>query len=138
MLRVLSIRLISLLVLPVLSTAPVQAATTKLDADKIKAGLHTAAPEEDGFVDRALQMVEEGKLSAKTVQSTFIWARQQSRHRFQHFKRGLITRAPNQAVRTDLVTGQAPASAPPSLGERVAARLRRVFSFLPSVHALIK
>lgn len=63
-----------------------------LDADKIKAALETAAPEEDGFVDTVIQLVNEGKLSRSLVESTFLWARKKSTHRFQYFRRGLLSR----------------------------------------------
>lgn len=119
-----------------------QGATTPLDADRIKAGLQTTSLEEDGFVDRALRMVEEGKLSAQLVQSTFVWARPQPQHRFQHFKQGLITRAPS-GVRNELATGQPDEPSPPlSLGQRVGAwlhaKLGFLGGFLPSVRARLK
>lgn len=138
MLRGLSIWMISSLTLVLAATPATGAATRSLDADTIKAGLHTATPEEDGFVDRALGMVEEGKLSVGLVQGTFVWARAQPRRKFQHFRYGLIERAPSEAARTELETGQAPTSPAPSLGQQVAARLRRLLSFLPSVQALFR
>ncbi len=134
-------RLVSFVALLVLSSTITRAATpVELDAERIKAGLRTTEIEEDGFVDRALRLVEEGKLSAATVQSTFVWARKKSVHKFQHFRYGLLERTPNAAVRRELATGQAPAppEPTPSLGQRVVARIRRLFSFLPSVHALLK
>ena len=133
-------RLVSFVALVVLSTAAAHAATTELDADKIKASLQTSYLEEDGFVDRALELVEEGKLSAATVYSTFIWARGRSVHKFQHFKRGLLERAPSAAVREELLDGPPPPAPtpPPTLGQRVVARIRSVFSFLPSVRRLLR
>jgi hypothetical protein len=131
--------MISSLVLVLAATTATRAGTTSLDAETIKAGLHTATPEEGGFVDRALGMVEEGRLSGGLVQGTFVWARAQPRRKFQHFRYGLIERAPSPAVRTELATGQvANANPPPGLGQRVAARLRRLLSFLPSVQALFR
>lgn len=137
MLRGLSTGMVLSLVLAV--TPATRAGTTRLDDETIKAGLHTATPEEDGFVDRALGMVEDGKLSGGLVQGTFVWARAQPRRKFQHFRYGLIERAPTAAVRTELATGQVPTTSPaPSLGQQVAARLRRLLSFLPSVQALFR
>ena len=139
MLRNSSMAMVSIVALLVLSTAATHAATPRFDADEIKAGLRTAAPEDDGFVDRVLDMVEEGKLSSALVQSTFVWARKQSQHQFQHFKRGLLNRVSDPAIRFELTTGRpATPSPPPTLGETVASLLRRMFSFLPSVHALLE
>ena len=136
--RPLLIGMIPSLALVLLATMSTRAATTRLDAETIKAGLKTAAPEEDGFVDRAVGMVEEGRLSGGLVQGTFVWARAQPRRKFQHFRYGLIERAPSEAARTELSTGRPPAPPPPGFRQRVAARLRRLFSFLPSVHALLR
>jgi hypothetical protein len=137
--RPLPIGMIPSLALVLLATTATRADTRRLDADTIKAGLYTAAPEEDSFVDRAVGMVEEGRLSGGLVQGTFVWARAQPRRKFQHFRYGLIERAPTEAARTELATGQPPiTNPPPGLGQRVAARLRRLLSFLPSVQALFK
>jgi hypothetical protein len=138
MLRGLSIGMIPSLVLVIGATTAARAATRSLDVDTIKAGLHTTTLEEDGFVDRAVRMVEEGRLSGGLVQGTFVWARAQPRRKFQHFRYGLIERAPSEAARTELSTGRPPAAPPAGLRQRVAARLRRLFSFLPSVHALLR
>ena len=131
---------VSLLAILFLSTAALQAEAQQFDADRIKASLQTTTLEEDGFVDRALEMVQQGRLSKGLVQSTFLWARDQSSHKFQHFKRGLLTRVANPAIRSELVTGRTPPppSPPPSFGQTVASHLRRFFSFLPSVHTLLK
>jgi hypothetical protein len=122
------------LLLLLLATPATFGDTTPLDAETMKAGLHTATPEEDGFIDRAVEMVEKGRLSPGLVHGTFVWARAQPRRKFQHFRYGLIERAPNEQTRTELATGQPPTpNPPPTFGERVARRLRRLFSFLPSV-----
>ncbi|NLY00258.1 MAG: hypothetical protein GXY83_29525 [Rhodopirellula sp.] len=71
----------------------VRANSTILDAATIKAGLHTAAPEDEGFVERVVDLSNQGKLPAKLVDSTFQWARKKPRNKFQYFKRGLILRA---------------------------------------------
>jgi hypothetical protein len=115
------------------------AAAVEFDTEKIKAALHTATPEEDGFIDRALRMVDEGKLSSELVQGAFVRARKQQRRKFQQFKYGLLAQVSDGSIRLELTTGQLPvADSPPGLRERVASRLRRLFSFLPSVRALIK
>ena len=129
----------SLFVLVFLSAPAARAATTELDADTIKAALRTTTIEEDGFVDRALKMVGEGKLSMALVQSTFDWARKQPQHRFQHFKRGLILRVSDPAVRAELQTGQTPpVPPPPNLAAILVSGVRRLFSSLSSLHTLLK
>ena len=69
-----------------------------LDADVMKVALHTAAPEEDGFIDRVVDMVNRGILPADLVESTFLWAKKKPRNKFQYFKRGLILRASQQGI----------------------------------------
>lgn len=76
-----------------LSAGQTAAAESALDADLIKAGLQTAAPEEDGFVERVVGLANKGTIPAKLVDTTFQWARGKPRHKFQYFKRGLILRA---------------------------------------------
>ena len=139
MLRHALTRLVSFAALVVLSTAATHAATTELDADEIKAGLHTTYLEEEGFVDRALDLVEDGKLSASTVYSTFLWARSHSVHKFQHFKYGLLERAPSEAVRQELLYGPPPPPPPPlTLKRRVLDGIVSVLSILPPVRRLLR
>lgn len=68
-------------------------ALPQLDAAQIKAGLRTAAPEEEGFVERVVGMVNKGTLPLSLVDSTFEWARKKPVNKFQYFKRALIVRA---------------------------------------------
>ncbi len=70
-----------------------ESATTRLDAQTIKAGLRTTTVEENGFVDRVVGLAEKGVLPPQLVESTFQWARKKPYFRFQYFKRGLILRA---------------------------------------------
>jgi hypothetical protein len=64
-----------------------------LDASEMKAALHTSTIEENGFIDRAVDLVDEGTLPEKMVVGTFLWARKKPKHKFQYFKRGLTLRA---------------------------------------------
>jgi hypothetical protein len=64
-----------------------------LDPDQIKAALHTATEEEQGFIDRTVKMVTAGKLPRDLFTSSFIWARKKPRHKFQYFKQALTARA---------------------------------------------
>jgi len=70
---------------------PSSAAT--LDAETMKAALRTTTPEENGFIDLVLNLVDGGTLPVAMVDSTFQWARQKPKHKFQYFKRGLTVRA---------------------------------------------
>lgn len=63
------------------------------DVDTMKVALHTATPEEDGFIHYVMGKVETGALPVDLVESTFLWARQKPKNKFQYFKRGLIFRA---------------------------------------------
>lgn len=64
-----------------------------LDANTMRVALHTAAPEEDGFIDTVLAKVNKGILPTDLVESTFLWARKKPARKFQYFKQGLILRA---------------------------------------------
>ena len=74
------------------------AATNPLDADVMKVALHTAAPEENGFIDHVLTLVNKGRLPLDLVESTFLWAKKKPYNKFQYFKRGLIWRAKQQGI----------------------------------------
>lgn len=68
-------------------------AENHLNSETIKAGLRTTTIEEEGFVDRVLDLVVKGKLQASTVESTFLWARRKPKNRYQYFKKAIIQRA---------------------------------------------
>ena len=56
-----------------------RAEASPLDANTMKAALRTATPEEDGFIERVLMMVDRGTLPLDLVESTFLW-RERSRN----------------------------------------------------------
>jgi hypothetical protein len=87
-----------LVVLAVCWTQTAEAAS-RLDAKTIKAALRTATPEEDGFVQHVVNLVDKGKLPRKLVESTFQWARKKPRRKFQYFKWGLIVRARRRGIK---------------------------------------
>ncbi len=70
----------------------------QLDAQTMRSALGTATPEEEGFIDYVLTLVEQGRLPRALVESTFQWARKKPRHRFQYFRYGLIVRAAQQGI----------------------------------------
>jgi len=74
-------------------------AASQLTAEQMKAALRTAAPEEDGFIDYVVAKVRKNELPRKLVHSTFDWARNKPRHKFQYFKRGLIVRAARRGIK---------------------------------------
>ena len=69
-----------------------------LDAKTMQVVLHTATPEENGFIEYVLSRVDKGTLPLDLVESTFLWARKKPNHKFQYFKRGLILRAEQQGI----------------------------------------
>ncbi len=69
-----------------------------LDAEKMKAALHTATPQEGGFIEYVVARVEAGKLPLDLVQSTFLWAIKKPRKKFYYFKYGLIARAKKRGI----------------------------------------
>jgi hypothetical protein len=69
-----------------------------LDPDQIKAVLHTATDEEQGFIDRTVKMVNAGTLPRDIFTSCFIWARKKPHHKFQYFKQALTARAASVGI----------------------------------------
>lgn len=76
---------------------PVQAADW-LNAELLKAALHTATPEEEGFIEYVVGLVERGKLPAQIVQSAYLWAQKRSKYKFQYFKRAVIYLAAQKGI----------------------------------------
>ncbi len=70
-----------------------RAATTNLDAPTIKAALRTATPEDKGFVEKVVRLMNKGKLPRPLVEITFDWARRKNAHRFEYFKQALTIQA---------------------------------------------
>lgn len=64
-----------------------------LTAAIMRAELRTIPIEEQGFIDRVLDLVDEGVLPSAMVLSTFDWARKKRDHKFQYFRFGMIVRA---------------------------------------------
>ena len=91
----------AVLLVAILSAAcrPATAQQTELDAATIKAGLHTMATEEKGFVDRVVALRDKGTLPQSLVHGTFLWARKKPKHKFQYFKFAMIVRASRIGVR---------------------------------------
>lgn len=73
-------------------------AAAQLDAQTMRSALRTATPEEEGFIDYVLTLVDQGRLPRPLVESTFQWARKKPRHRFQYFRYGLILRAAQKGI----------------------------------------
>jgi len=69
-----------------------------LNAELLKAALHTATPEEDGFIEYVVGLVEQGKLPAQIVQSAYLWAQKRPKYRFQYFKRAVIYLAAQKGI----------------------------------------
>jgi hypothetical protein len=89
-----------LIVLALLATAlvpPVEAGV--LDPNMMKVVLHTATPQEGGFIEYVVARVDRGTLPLDLVQSTFLWARKKPRKKFFYFKQALILRAADRGIR---------------------------------------
>ena len=69
-----------------------------LDPNVMRIVLHTATPQENGFIDYVVARVDNGTLPLDLVQSTFLWARKKPRKKFFYFKQGLILRAAAQGI----------------------------------------
>jgi hypothetical protein len=94
--------LLPLIVMAAALALPVQRARADdftLDADQIRAALHTTTDIDNGFIDKTIGMVKAGTLPRELFTSTFLWARKKPRHRFQYFKQALISRAAEQGIK---------------------------------------
>lgn len=78
--------------------APTWGSTIAEFRDQLRLGLQARLPEEFQFIDRILQLVEQGHVPRDLVQSTFQWARKKRPYPFQFFKRGLIVRAARRGI----------------------------------------
>ena len=75
------------------------ASAAPLDADTMKVALHTATPQEEGFIENVLALVDKGTLPWDLVESTFLWAKKKpANRRFYYFKQGLILRAADRGI----------------------------------------
>ncbi|HOA52641.1 MAG: hypothetical protein WBH86_05965 [Thermogutta sp.] len=70
-----------------------------LNAELIKAALHTATPEEEGFVEYVVGLVQQGQLPAQILQSAYLWAQKRPKYKFQYFKRAIIYLAAQKGIR---------------------------------------
>ena len=71
----------------------------RLDVDTIKQALKVPEIENDGFIERVVKMMDDGKLSRKNVTIAFIKARQRHKNRFQYFKHAMIELARREGVK---------------------------------------
>ena len=55
--------------------------------------LRVRRPEEFAFINRVMQLVEEGELPEKMVYTTYLWARRKPRRPLQYFELALRLRA---------------------------------------------
>ena len=69
-----------------------------LDAKVMQVALHTATPEDNGFIEYVLNRVDKGTFPLDIVESTFLWAKKKPQRKFQYFKRGLILRAEKEGI----------------------------------------
>ena len=80
---------------PLLSPPAGQASAAKTAdlKDRLEKGLKARRPVEFKFIERVVTLVEKDTLPLSMVDSTFLWARRKSKHRFQYFEAGLRKRA---------------------------------------------
>jgi hypothetical protein len=62
--------------------------------DRLKTGLRARRPEEKRFIERVVQLVREGNLPGKLVDSTYLWAvERQQKYPYPLFERALRIQA---------------------------------------------
>jgi hypothetical protein len=74
-------------------------AASPLSADEMKVALRTGTNEENGFIQRVLNLVKAGRLPENLVISTFLWAREKPERKFQYFKYAMIVLAQRRGIR---------------------------------------
>ena len=74
------------------ATNPTAAETADLK-ERLEKDLRARLPDEFAFIAKVVELVEAGTLPVDLVESTYLWARRQRLHPFQHFERGLRVRA---------------------------------------------
>lgn len=68
--------------------------------DRLNAGLRTRLPAEKDFVDKVVMLVRTGRLPAKLVDSTYIWAiERRKEYPFPAFEKALRLQAEKLGVR---------------------------------------
>jgi hypothetical protein len=97
--RGLFLPLLAVSMLLLISRAQYAHAEEELTAEMMKVALHTATPQEHGFIQYVLDKVDEGVLPMRLVQSTFLWAKKKPTNKFFYFKRGLILRAAKEGIK---------------------------------------
>lgn len=55
--------------------------------------LRARQPKEFAFIEKVIDLIEDGTLAESLVRSTYLWARKKPRRKFQYFERGLRYRA---------------------------------------------
>ena len=61
--------------------------------DELAKGLKARLPSEFAFVDRVVQLVDQGRLPLELVRGTFGWARRKKPYPFPYFQRAMVLRA---------------------------------------------
>ena len=70
--------------------------------DRLKAGLRARLPEEEAFVEKVVMLVRSGRLPAKLVDSTYIWAiERRKEYPFPAFEKALRMQAGKIGVRLE-------------------------------------
>jgi len=89
-----------LVVLALLATALIPTAEAGvLDPDVMKVVLHTATPQEQGFIEYVVARVDKGTLPLDLVQSTFLWQEKNLARSSFYFQQGLILRAADRGIK---------------------------------------
>mgnify|MGYP001201345304 FL=1 len=70
-----------------------------LNPEVLKASLHTASPEEEGFIAYVVELVKAGRLPPELLQSAYLWAKRKPKYKFQYFKRAIIQLAAARGIR---------------------------------------
>jgi len=97
--------LIAAVLLAVIGCGWTAAGAVRLDAETMKAALHTDSREDDGFIEDVLDRMNNAnrpanqRLPRSMVYGTFRWAREKPRRQFKYFKWGLTERAKRIGVK---------------------------------------
>jgi len=116
--------------------APSALAESPLTAEVMIVVLRPDTPADRSYLVYVATLLDHGQLPRHLVESTFLWAREKPRHKFQYFKRALIVRADADGI--DLPNNDAPVSGDIEGRAMYAIDLALVTIHLPLGHASVE
>jgi len=107
-------------------------AAERLDVSTIKLALKASEEENQGFIERVVERMNEGRLSRASVTVAFGQAKKQAKHKFQYFKQAMIRLADREGV--SLAPEETRSTTERNWWQRIVARVRRLAQRVNPAH----